>query len=244
MDRIISLSATREYLKRECFMKRLMISLIGLLGFCLSISSYAAEQAWISDALQTSVSDAPEVNGKYIGSLKAGVPITVLGKSKDGRYMHIKTEHLEGWVWAKNIMYSPSIQIRFNEQNTQLNQLQSQNTVLANDKENHTAMISTLQNRLAVAEENATRSRAELVALQRASANVVAIDARNRELQSQVVTLEQENLNLRHSNKRLEEDKSQKQMTIGGLLVVAGFLLNGLLGMMRTHRRRDSFNDL
>jgi len=85
----------------------------------------------------------------------------------------------------------------------------------------------------------------ELVALQRASGNAIAIDQRNRELQAAVVNLEQENLSLKHRNTRLEESLNQKQLYVGGFLVFAGFILHWLSGLFRLgQRRRSSFDDL
>mgnify|MGYP000865498243 CR=1 FL=1 len=85
----------------------------------------------------------------------------------------------------------------------------------------------------------------ELVALQRASGNAMAIDQRNRELQAAVVTLEQENLSLKHKNTRLEESINQKQLYTGGFLVFAGFVLHWLSGLFRLGTgRRSSYDDL
>lgn len=260
---------------------------------CLLAAAAQAETAWISDALQTSVSDKPDVNGQYLGSLTAGESVQLLEMSKDGRYAHIKTAKLDGWVWSRNIQKTPSLQMKFAEQQKaleaaqaensrlqasslqassetaalrsqlseaqhnaeksqqdlaslqqSLSQVQNQNAQLSSTSQNASAAVEQLRAQLAQAQDSAQKSRAELVALQRAGANVVQIDARNRELQAQVVSLEQENLNLRHSNARLEESQSHKQMTIGGLLVLSGVMLSWLFGLMHKNRSRRAFSEL
>lgn len=217
------------------YLKKFMLVLVAL----ISVNAVAAEQAWISDNLQTSVSDSPDINGKYIGSIRSGTPVSLIEMSKDGRYAHIKTDEFNGWVWAQNIMKTPSLQVRSADLESKLNQIQSKNIELSHAAQNSNATIQDLQVKLTAAEDSASKSRAELVALQRASANVVQIDKRNQELQAQVVNLEQENLNLRHHNARLEESISQKQMAIGGGLVIAGFFLNWFFGLLRSGHRRN-----
>lgn len=220
-------------------MKKIITSII-----CLLSISVHAEKAWISDALQTSVTDTPSVNGKFLSAINAGEPVELLGLSDDKRYAHIKTDKINGWVWARNVINEPSIQVKYAQQQQDLVQAQNQNAQLSNDSRITNATLAQLRHDLAVAQENAQKSRTELVALQRASANVVQIDSANRELQARVVALETENANLRRSNSRLEESASQKQMTIGGGLVIISFVLSWLFGLMRRNRRQHSFNDL
>lgn len=214
------------------------------LSLFIFTAAVQAESAWISDALQTSVSDKPDINGKFLGSIKAGTPVTLLGLSDDKRYAHIKTESLDGWVWSRNVMNEPSIQVKYAQQSQTLNQIQSQNAELSSHSETASATVEQLRSQLASAQDEAQKNRTELVALQRASANVVQIDKANRELQARIVDLENENANLRRSNSRLEQNVSQKQMTIGGGLVVIGFMLSWLAGMMRRNRRQHSFDEL
>lgn len=206
----------------------------------------ASQPAWISDELRTSVLGSPTINAKFIGTVRAGEAVTETGRSKDGEYVHIKTGKTEGWVLARNVMQTPSMRAKYIEQSMQLENLKAQNQQLLAEKVDANRITGELKNQLAKFKNAEQTARDELVALQRASGNVIAIDKRNRQLQAAVVSLEQENLSLKHKNLRLEEKITQKQMYTGGLLVLAGFMIHWLSGLFRFNRSRryNSFDDL
>ena len=148
-------------------------------------------------------------------------------------------------VSARSIMETPSVHSRFAEHQQQLQQLQGEAQNLQNTTNDQNQSLEALKARLEALQAAEQKARDELVALQRASGNAIAIDQRNRELQAAVVNLEQENLSLKHRNTRLEESLNQKQLYVGGFLVFAGFILHWLSGLFRLgQRRRSSFDDL
>ena len=198
---------------------------------CGVSAAFGAQKAWISDELRTAVYDKPSSGAKFLGTLRSGEAVEML--DRNGDYIHVKTGELNGWVSARSIMETPSVHSRFAEQQQQLQQLQGEAQNLQNTTNDQNQSLDAL------------KARDELVALQRASGNAIAIDQRNRELQAAVVNLEQENLSLKHRNTRLEESLNQKQLYVGGFLVFAGFILHWLSGLFRLgQRRRSSFDDL
>ena len=217
---------------------------ISLLALACATSIMAAPQnAWISDELRTAVYDKPGSDAKFLGTLRSGEPVQLL--DKNGDYVRVKTNDISGWVSARSIMDTPSVQSRYAEAQQQLDQLQSRAQSLQSTTDNQNQTLDTLKNRVEALQNAEQQARDELVALQRASGNAIAIDQRNRELQAAVVTLEQENLSLKHKNTRLEESLNQKQLYIGGFLVFAGFVLHWLSGLFRLGTgRRSSYDDL
>lgn len=216
-----------------------------LLGLLVCVSNAQQNQsAWISDQLQTSVTDAPQSSGKYLGSLYAGNPVQVLETSSDGRYIKVRSGDLQGWVWAKNIMYSPSIHSQFAQQSQALEVAQQQNAALSQVQEEGLVTVQELQQALAESRQQAETARADLLALQRVSANAVEIDRRNRELQTRVVALEQENLQLQHQNSRLQDTNLRKQMLLGGGLVLSGAFLSVIFALLGRTKRRRMLHDL
>lgn len=217
---------------------------ISLLGLICAINAVAAPQnAWISDELRIAVYDKPGSDAKFLGTLRSGEPVQLLDKKDD--YAHIKTTSISGWVSTRSIMDTPSVQSRYADAQQQLEQLQNRAQSLQSTADDQNQTLDSLKNRVEALQNAEQQARDELVALQRASGNAIAIDQRNRELQAAVVTLEQENLGLKHKNTRLEESLNQKQLYTGGLLVLAGFILHWLSGLFRLGpRRRSSFDDL
>lgn len=226
--------------QEEPFLKK-TISLLALI--CTTAATAAPQNAWISDELRTAVYDKPGSDAKFLGTLRSGEPIQILDKSGD--YARVKTDAVSGWVSARSIMDTPSVQSRYADAQQQLEQLQNRAQTLQSTSDGQTQTLDTLKKRVEELQNAEQQARDELVALQRASGNAIAIDQRNRELQAAVVTLEQENLSLKHKNTRLEESLNQKQLYTGGFLVFAGFVLHWLSGLFRLGTgRRSSYDDL
>lgn len=225
-------------------MYRVKSVLIGLMALLWLTEAVAESPAWISDRLQAAVNAGPDINADFVATLEAGEPVTLLGKSKDGHYAHIRTETLEGWIAARNLSDQPSIQSRFQDLARSFEKVREDNARLRAGRDNATGSIGQLRENLHEARAALDKVKTDYVALQRASTNVVAIDKRNRQLQDRVIALEQDNLKLRHDNTRLQESQSQKQMYLGAGLVIIGFLLHWLLGLFIVLRRRSPFDEL
>ncbi|PIE82622.1 MAG: hypothetical protein CSA10_00265 [Cardiobacteriales bacterium] len=214
--------------------------------FSLVVSNlvFAQEQAWISDQLRTSVNDASGSRAKFIGSLTAGSPIKILSRSNDGNYLEIVSGDIHGWISARNVMFTPSIHARFADIQAQLTALDAENNAVQIANKDGASIIEKLQSEMAELRESEAKAQSDLIEIKRISENAVAIDRRNRELQTTVVELEQKNLELRHQNARLEEKSHNRELYIGGGLVVLGFILHWLAGLLRMNRRSPRFDEL
>lgn len=210
----------------------------------LWMTGQAQEAAWISDQIQTSVNASPDINGKFIGTISAGEPVTLLRFSDNGQYAQIKTDTIEGWVSARYIVHEPSKLSRFAAMVEQVSAVEQEAQLLRSDQSSSDDNLNQLQAALETAQGQLQQTRQELVTLQRASQNVITIDKHNRELENKIVQMEQENLSLRHANARLESADSRQEMIIGGGLVLAGFLLNAFFGLFLRRARHRSYDNL
>ena len=208
------------------------------------MSAVAESPAWISEKLQTAVNAAPDINARFVGTVVAGEAVTLLGKSKDGGYAHIKTDKLEGWIAARHVSDRPSVRSRFRKVSIALDKESKENARLRAERDSTAGNVGQLRKTLDDTRQALEKVKSDYIALQRASANVITIDKRNRELQGKLISLEQDNLKLRHDNIRLEESQSQKQMYLGAGLVIGGFLLHWLFNLFVVFRRRSPFDEL
>lgn len=205
---------------------------------------FATEPMWIIDRVPVSISDAPNIHARFVGTVPAGESVTWLENSNDGRYSRIKYEQLEGWIYARYLTRTPSVLSQYPHLNNALKEAQAENVRLSTAQENKEDGLQELQEQLRIAKAQLEQVSGEYAALQRASANVVAIDQQNRRLQAQLVALEQKNLHLTHSNIRLSESDAHRQLISGGLLVIGGFLLHWFSRVFFFHGRRSSIHDL
>lgn len=211
----------------------------------LGMSAFTwAQEAWISDTLRTGVHDGPSVGAKFIGSLSAGEAVTLIAYSDDGNYAQVQHQDLSGWVSARNVMTTPSIHAQYAQMEANLATIYAENNSLNHSAASSADALTQLQQEINTLREREESARTELLTLQRASSNVVAIDKHNRELQAALVSLEQENVTLRHQNSRLLSQNNKRDMYIGGGLVILGFVLHWLAGLLRVTRRHSRLDDL
>ncbi|MDO5091229.1 MAG: TIGR04211 family SH3 domain-containing protein [Cardiobacteriaceae bacterium] len=208
------------------------------------LALHAQTTAWVSDQLPTTVNDKPARNGKFLGTVSAGETLEITGAEKDG-YLPIRTDKLQGWVLAKNIMTTPSVHAQLADIQRELSNLQAQNKEIASRGDSLTAAIAEMNAKIRAAEADAENAKAELLELRRVSGNAIAISERNKALQSETVNLEQRIVAQTHEIHRLQQAANRQQWLVGGGLVIAGFILQWFFSLLRQrNKRRDQFMDL
>lgn len=206
-----------------------------------SVNGYAQSQAWVSDQLITTVNDSPSRSGKFVGTVTSGEAVEITGAERDG-YLPIRTEQLQGWVLAKNIMTTPSVHAEVAEKNRQIASLQQQNRDIVSRESHLSSSVEDMHTQISRAQAEAEQAKAELVELRRVSGNAIAIGDRNKALQSEIVTLEQRIIEQTHDIHRLQQAANKQQWLVGGGLVVAGFILQWLFSVMRLRRSRERYD--
>lgn len=208
-----------------------------------SITLHAQTPAWISDQLPTTVNDSPSRSAKFVGTVTAGEAVEITGAEKDG-YLPIRTQKLQGWVLAKNIMTTPSAHAELVEKKREIESLQQSNREIAERENNLSGSMDDMNAKIRAAEAEAEQAKAELVELRRVSGNAIAIGDRNKTLQNEVVQLEQRIVEQTHKIHRLEQAANKQQWLVGGGLVIAGFILQWIFSSMRLRRSRERYSDL
>lgn len=205
-----------------------------------------AGEAWITDRLEIPVKERPELTANSIAWLPAGMAVETLESSKDGDYVKIRFQNQSGWVSKQNLLEQPSLQVRSQQMQDELNSLQQRYNELRQNSGHFAELVEGLQKENQKLKEKESSARQELVHLKRASQNVVAIDQRNKVLQERMVNLEQENQKISNENVRLRDSADERKMLIGGGLMFAGFALQWLWMLFNRSRisRRSSFINL
>lgn len=207
------------------------------------MSLQAQTPAWISDRLPTTVNDSPSRSGKFVGTVSAGEAVEITGAEQNG-YLPIRSERLQGWVLAKNIMSTPSAHAQLVEKNREIESLQQSNREIAGRETRLSGSMEEMNAKISAAQQEAEQAKAELLELRRVSGNAIAISDRNKVLQNETVQLEQRIVEQAHKIHRLEQAANKQQWLVGGGLVIAGFILQWIFSAMRLRRSRERYSDL
>ncbi|HSH48389.1 MAG TPA: TIGR04211 family SH3 domain-containing protein [Halomonas sp.] len=198
---------------------------LGALALALAMPLQAqqdtADKHWVSDDITTYVRSGPTDGYRIVGSLAAGVPVSVL--DTQGDYTQVRSESGDVvWVPSSDLQDTPSAQARLPELEARVATLSSE---LSDINGTWEGRLASLNETLEVRERR-----------------IVQLENRNHEL---AVEAEAARASLNKLEARLstqEEDLLMRYFLYGGGVAGAGLLLGLIVPHLpRGRRRRDSW---
>ncbi len=197
-----------------------------------------AEEAYVSDQLETSLRRGEGLGFKIRRMLKSGEPLEVLKVNKDSGYTKVRTSGgTEGYVLSRHLMESPSARVRIEKiksSNTELRleitRLKSEIAQLDDVGKQQSSQINSSQS------ENKKLGE-ELKNLREATADVIAIKSKNDQLLKQVKALSSEKDILMRENYAYKDNTKQDWFIRGAAVVLLGVLVGLILPKLRRRRR-------
>lgn len=155
----------------------LLAFLLGITFFSLSVSAQEPEvnldpesDTYIADNLIVYMHSGPGRNYRILGSIEAGLPVTILQTDTDKAFSQIKDgEGREGWVENQYLINTisrrvqlPLLSQRLADSEQAVNRLQSRNTSLSQDLAQSRQSIAELESDLSSAQETVNRLQAQV----------------------------------------------------------------------------------
>lgn len=207
----------------------------------LAAAPSTAATQWISDVLTVPLRSGPSNAHRILHrGLPSGTPLEVLAVDDASGFAQVRTESgTEGWVNAQYLVAQP---IARDQLATAQRRIQSLERQLAERGKQVSELTSSGSAANASNEEltsEVNRLTAELADLKRVSADALAIDARNDELNQLNGRLRSEIDELIEENHALGSSVEQRGMWIG-----AGLVLIGLIGgaLLKSRPRRSGWS--
>lgn len=198
---------------------------LGALALALAIPLQAqqdtADRHWVSDDITTYVRSGPTDGYRIVGSLAAGVPVSVL--DTQGDYTQVRSEGGDVvWVPSSDLQDTPSAQARLPELEARVATLSSELSGI-ND---------TWEGRLAALNES----------LEVREKRIAQLESRNHELAAEAEAARASLNKLQARLSTQEEDLLMRYFLYGGGVAGAGLLLGLIVPHLpRGRRRRDSW---
>lgn len=207
-------------------MKQLVFILLLISTAFISAPAHA-KTLYVSDRLETNLRSGPSNQHRILRTIRSGDPVTVLETSQG--YSRVETASgVSGWILTRYLMdeQHPRIQL---EEFADFQQVRQQ-----------------LQDRLAEATTSITqlkddnaRLTAELEHITRTSANAIAINKQNEELQMLRLNLEREVQTLQQINGDLERSHNHRWFYAGASVLLLGLILGLVIPRIRFHQRSN-----
>ena len=210
----------------------------------LGAAQVLAAPAWVSDQFEVMLRTGASANNAIQLMVTSGTRLEVLEEDEEAGYTKVRTAGgTEGWVLSRYLMSeAPAreqlalLTSQLTSANTRGSSMGTQLSAIKSEYDSATRQIRALEN-------EQDRLQSELAAIKRTSANVLAIDHRNKALQESLTDAEIRASILEQENRQLDSQQTRYWFMSGGLVLLVGIMLGLWLPRIRWQRRSryDSF---
>ena len=198
----------------------------------------SAQTAWVSDRFEITLRSGPSTNNAIQLMLSSGTELEVLEADSETGYSRVRTGGgTEGWVLTRYLMSEPaardqlaSLTSQLTNEATRGSSLDSQLSAIRGEYETATRQIQTLENEKSALD-------AELAEIKQTAADVLAINAQNKDLREQLAAEEIRVATLEQENRQLTNQTTRYWFMSGALVLVVGMVLGLWLPRIRWQRR-------
>ena len=219
-------------------MKRICMLLVLQL---LTPSAALATTKYITDEFEVTMRSGTSTSNSIVKMLESGAAVTVLDEDLASQYSLVQSEDgKQGYVLSRFLMDEPAarqtlaaLEQRYAEQQSRLDaqadEIRGLETALAQAREDNEALKNTLR-----------ASEQELSGVRNAAANTLEILDQNKQLQSVVAQLQQEQARLVEENSELRDTTRLDWFIRGGAVSLIAFVIGILVTRIRW-RKQDSW---
>lgn len=207
--------------------KRLIMTLFA--ATTLFSQPSTAAKKYVSDVLQIPIRTGPTTRNKIIGFLKSGNVVNTREESGDWVRVQAQTAKKEynGWVLSRYLMPEPIAAVRLESLKEDLEKVEAMKAELAE-----------FRKQAASATAGQAQAEKELARIRKASANVISLDDNNRQLKESLSKLEAEMTELREKNIILGQNQRNEGIKLGILAIALGALVGFVLPYMKPRQSR------
>ncbi|HZD52030.1 MAG TPA: TIGR04211 family SH3 domain-containing protein [Woeseiaceae bacterium] len=210
-----------------------------LLGgcWCLSIG-LRAEPVWVSDQFEVTLRTGPSTSHSISRVLPSGTELELLEREAAEGYSRVATpDGAEGWILTRYLMNEPSARQQLERLTSQLTNARSEGSSLGSQLAAITGEYDTAKAQIASLQREKQTLQAELEEIKRTSANVLAIDRQNKDLQQRLTDAEIKVSTLEQENRDLQTQTKRNWFLAGGLVMLVGIILGLWLPRIRWQKR-------
>lgn len=215
--------------------KTLFISLLCL----MAVTAVRAEPArYVTDQFEITLRSGKSTTHNILKMLPSGTRLEILDTDKKAGYSRVKTgDGVEGWVLNRYLMDTPSARERLADAEQKAARLELENNKLKGERNETEVARQTAEKAVKRLETENQKLNQELTELRRLAAEPLAIEKTNKELQTRILLIEQEQDTLRHENATLKDRTARDWFLAGAGVIVLGILIGLALPKLRSRRR-------
>ena len=203
-----------------------------------------AEPVWVSDQFEITLRTGPSTNNAIQLMVSSGTQLEALEQDDGSGYTKVSTAGgTEGWVLTRYLMSEAPAREQLATLTGQLTSANTRGTSMGSQLNALKDEYDSAKRQIRALENEQDRLQSELATIKRTSANVLAIDSRNKELQEKLTDAEIRTSILEQENDELNSQNTRYWFMAGGLVLFVGFIMGLWIPRIRWQRRSryDSF---
>jgi len=215
----------------EKMMKKssLVRSLILLVCCTLLSMPVVAEQRYVTDRFEITLRSGPSGKHSIQRMVKSGTMLELLEQDAENGYSRVQTTGgTEGWVLSRYLMREPAARVQLENLVKQVTNVEPQNKSIQGQIGLIKTTYGEINQRFADLEQDKKQLEQQLQEIKSTAANVLAIDAENKQLHQKFIET-QSQLEALQKQYDVLSDNDQKDWFVTGALVLLGGLLLGLI---------------
>ncbi len=224
---------------------RRFLQAVCLLGFGLiGAVQVLAAPAWVSDQFEIMLRTGPSTSNAIQLMVTSGTQLEVLEEDEEAGYTRVRTgAGTEGWVLSRYLMSDAPAREQLASLTSQLTSANTRGSSMGTQLNAIKGEYDSAKRQIRALENEQDRLQSELAAIKRTSANVLAIDSRNKDLQQSLTDAEIKVSILEQENQNLGSQQTRYWFMSGGLVLLVGIVLGLWFPRIRWQRRSryDSF---
>ncbi|MCB1985745.1 MAG: TIGR04211 family SH3 domain-containing protein [Burkholderiales bacterium] len=200
-----------------------------------------AEQRYVTDNFEITLRTGPSGNHAIQRMIKSGAALEVLEQDEENGYSLVRTNGgVEGWVLSRYLMREPAARVQLENLVKQVTNKEPQNASIRNQLNLIKTEYENVNNRITHLVQEKKQLQDQLNEIKSTAANVLAIDAENKQLHQKFVEAKSELKTLQEQYSALN-NSNEKDWFITGALVLLGGLLLGLIIPKISWQRRSRY---
>ncbi|SET33836.1 SH3 domain protein [Nitrosomonas marina] len=198
----------------------------------------AAEQRYVTDRFEITLRSGPSGKHAIQRMVKSGTSLELLEQDMENGYSKVRTHGgAEGWVLSRYLMREPAARIQLEKLVKYISNTESQNGSIRSQANLIKTEYEKINKRVTHLEEEKQQLEEQLHDIKNTAANVLAIDAENKQLHQKFVETKSRLETLQAEYSALSSNNDKDWFITGALVMLGGLLLGMIIPKISWGRR-------
>ena len=227
-------------------MKKLLIVIPMVLGFCFICNTGWAEKVYVTDSFEITLRTGPSSQNKITTMLRSGEQLELLESREDWSFVRVSEpsrETVEGWALTRYLIERRPWKVQAGIYKRENERLKEKSAVVEKELREITDKDRNLDRELMESSRAIETLRAEYDALKQGAEGYIALKKTHKVMQSKLKDIETTFKSLSEEHDKLKNSQSAKWFAMGALVLLCGLIIGLVMGRQQKRRKSSLLYD-